>query len=97
MTCVPDDREVFKVRLCFSLSYPGTHDRDASLSLSPLQALHECMKDIGKFRQYIYYIGTSCDTNKLRAKIRKLRERIHRSFYHQHELIRKASSAAPTT
>jgi len=57
------------------------------------KALHDCMKDVGKFRQYIYYIGTSCDTTKLRNKIQKLKERINRSFYQQRELIRKAGSA----
>jgi hypothetical protein len=54
------------------------------------------MKDVGKFRQYIYYIGTSCDTTKLRNKIQKLKERINRSFYHQRDLIRKAASATVT-
>lgn len=54
------------------------------------------MKDVGKFRQYIYYIGTSCDTTKLRNKIQKLKERINRSFYHQRELIRKTASASAT-
>jgi hypothetical protein len=51
------------------------------------------MKEVGKFRQYVYYIGTSCDTTKLRNKIQKLKERLNRSFYHQRELIRKAASA----
>lgn len=60
------------------------------------KALHDCMKDVGKFRQYIYYIGTSCDTTKLRNKIQKLKERINRSFYHQRELIRKTASASAT-
>jgi hypothetical protein len=54
------------------------------------------MKDVGKFRQYVYYIGTSCDTTKLRNKIQKLKDRINRSFYHQRELIRKAASATAT-
>ncbi len=54
------------------------------------------MKDVGKFRQYVYYIGTSCDTIKLRNKIQKLKDRINRSFYHQRELIRKAASATAT-
>jgi hypothetical protein len=51
------------------------------------------MKDVAKFRQYIYYIGTSCDTTKLRNKIDKLKDRINHSFYHQQELIRKAALA----
>ncbi|CAF3072156.1 unnamed protein product [Rotaria socialis] len=51
------------------------------------KALHDCMKDVGKFRQYNYYLGTSCDTTKLRNKIQKLKERINRSFFHQRELI----------
>jgi hypothetical protein len=50
------------------------------------------MKDVGKFRQYIYYLGTSCDINKLRNKIQKLKDRINRNFYHQQELIRKGAS-----
>ncbi|CAF0817326.1 unnamed protein product [Rotaria sp. Silwood1] len=61
------------------------------------KALHDCMKDVGKFRQYIYYIGTSCDTTKLRNKIQKLKERINRSFYHQRELVRKAATVASTS
>jgi len=58
------------------------------------KALYDCMKDMGKFRQYIYYLGTSCDTTKLRNKIQKLKERINRSFYHQEEYIRKGASGA---
>lgn len=50
------------------------------------------MKDVGKFRQYIYYLGTSCDMTKLRNKIQKLKDRINRSFFHQRELIRKGAS-----
>lgn len=50
------------------------------------------MKDVGKFRQYIYYLGTSCDMIKLRNKIQKLKDRINRSFFHQRELIRKGAS-----
>ncbi|CAM4742593.1 unnamed protein product [Rotaria magnacalcarata] len=61
------------------------------------KVLHDCMKDVGKFRQYIYYIGTSCDTTKLRNKIQKLKDRINRNFYSQRELIRKAASATATT
>ncbi|CAF0809123.1 unnamed protein product [Rotaria sordida] len=61
------------------------------------KALHDCMKDVGKFRQYIYYIGTSCDTTKLRNKIQKLKERINRNLYHQRELVRKAAAAATTS
>ncbi|CAF1320835.1 unnamed protein product [Adineta ricciae] len=57
------------------------------------KALHDCMKDVGKFRQYVYYIGTSCDTTKLRNKIQKLKERLNRSFFYQRELIGKAASA----
>jgi hypothetical protein len=49
------------------------------------------MKYVGKFRQYIYYLGTSCDTTKLRNKIQKLKERINRSFDHQQELIRNGA------
>ncbi|UJR28304.1 hypothetical protein I4U23_009549 [Adineta vaga] len=56
------------------------------------KALHDCMKDVGKFRQYVYYIGTSCDTTKLRNKIQKLKERLNRSFFYQRELIGKAAS-----
>ncbi|CAF4104264.1 unnamed protein product, partial [Rotaria magnacalcarata] len=55
------------------------------------KALHDCMKDVGKFRQYTYYLGTSCDTTKLRNKIQKLKERINRSFFHQRELIRNGA------
>jgi len=51
------------------------------------------MKNVGKFRQYIYYIGTSCDKSKLRNKIQKLKERINHNFYHQQELIRKGASS----
>jgi hypothetical protein len=51
------------------------------------------MKDVGKFRQYIYYFGTSCDTTKLRNKIQKLKDRIIRSFYYQRELIQRGASA----
>jgi len=54
------------------------------------------MKDVGKFRQYIYYIGTSCDTTKLRNKIQKLKDRINRSFYQQLEMIRKTASTTAT-
>jgi hypothetical protein len=50
------------------------------------------MKDVGKLRQYIYYLGTSCDTTKLRNKIQKLKERINRNFYQQRELIRRGAS-----
>ncbi len=50
------------------------------------------MKYVGKFSQYIYYLGTSCDTTKLRNKIQKLKERINRNFYQQQELIRKGAS-----
>jgi hypothetical protein len=60
------------------------------------KALHDCMKDVGKFRQYIYYIGTSCDTTKLRNKIQKLKDRINRSFYQQLEMIRKTASTTAT-
>ena len=56
------------------------------------QVFHDCMKDVGKFRQYIYYLGTSCDMSKLRNKIHKLKDRINRSFFHQRELIRKGAS-----
>ncbi|CAF3449440.1 unnamed protein product [Rotaria socialis] len=61
------------------------------------KVLHDCMKDVGKFRQYIYYIGTSCDTTKLRNKIQKLKDRINHSFYSQRELVRKAASATTPT
>ncbi|CAF2405174.1 unnamed protein product [Rotaria sp. Silwood2] len=57
------------------------------------KALHDCMKDVGKFRQYTYYLGTSCDTTKLRNKVQKLKERINRSFYHQRELIGNGASS----
>ena len=57
------------------------------------QILNDCMKDVGKFRQYVYYIGTSCDTSKLRNKIQKLKERINRSFTNQRELLRKTAAA----
>lgn len=50
------------------------------------------MKDIGKFRQYIYYLGTSCDITKLRNKIHKLKSRINRNFFHQRELIGKSAA-----
>jgi len=56
------------------------------------KSLHDCMKDMGKFRQYIYYLGTSCDTTKLRNKIQKLKARINRSFYHQQDYIRNGVS-----
>ncbi|CAF1451349.1 unnamed protein product [Didymodactylos carnosus] len=58
------------------------------------KALHDCMKDMSKFRQYLYYIGTSCDTRKLRNKIQKLKERIIKSFTHQRELIFKTGKGA---
>ncbi|CAF3644223.1 unnamed protein product [Rotaria sordida] len=58
------------------------------------KALHDCMKDVGKFRQYTYYLGTSCDTTKLRNKVQKLKERINRSFNHQRELIGNGASSA---
>ncbi len=51
------------------------------------------MKDVAKFRQYIYYLGTSCDTTKLRNKVQKLKERINCSFYHQREVLRRGASA----
>ena len=63
------------------------------LFLCILQILHDCMKDVGKFRQYVYYTGTSCDTSKLRNKIQKLKERINRSFTNQRELLRKTAAA----
>lgn len=83
-TNLPDDREVFKVRFVRTSHAPVqaiANDRCC------FQVLHDCMKDVAKFRQYVYYLGTSCDTTKLRNKIQKLKERIHCSFYHQREVL----------
>ncbi|CAF0809060.1 unnamed protein product [Adineta ricciae] len=61
------------------------------------KVLHDCMKDVAKFRQYVYYLGTSCDTTKLRNKIQKLKERIHCSFYHQREVLGSNVAVAGST
>ncbi|CAF1344616.1 unnamed protein product [Adineta ricciae] len=61
------------------------------------KVLHDCMKDVAKFRQYVYYLGTSCDTTKLRNKIQKLKERIHCSFYHQREVLGSNVAIAGST
>ncbi|CAF1081991.1 unnamed protein product [Adineta steineri] len=57
------------------------------------KVLHDCMKDVAKFRQYIYYLGTSCDTTKLRNKVQKLKERINCGFFHQREVLGHGVSA----
>ena len=81
-----DDREIFKVR-------PTSHFNEFNwFSFIFLQAFHDSMKDIGKFRQYIYYLGTSCDITKLRNKIHKLKSRINRNFFHQRDLIGKSAA-----
>jgi len=66
----------------------GPDDREV------FKALNDCMRDVGKFRQYVYYIGTSCDTTKLRNKIQKFKEKINRSFFQQREILRKTAAAA---
>ena len=49
--------------------------------------MYECNKDVAKYRQYVYYIGTSCDSGILRSKIQKLQDKIFQNLTIQRDFI----------
>ena len=49
--------------------------------------MNECNNDVAKYRQYVYFMGTSCDNRKLRFKIQKLQEKILKSLLAQRDFI----------
>ena len=49
--------------------------------------LFDCTKDIYVYRQFVFYVGTSCDNKTLRIKISCLEVRILKNINLQNEKI----------
>jgi hypothetical protein len=55
--------------------------------LTLIKALYESTISIGQYRQFIFYIGTSCDSQKLRIQISLLQEGIFENMLYQKNAI----------
>lgn len=42
---------------------------------------------MSKYRQFIFYVGTSCDNKKLRSKLKRLQEKLFKNILIQKESI----------
>lgn len=42
---------------------------------------------MSKYRQFIYYVGTSCDNKKLRTKLKRLQDKLFKNILIQKESI----------
>ena len=58
-------------------------DQDRKLYI----CLNECNQDIKLFSYFMYHVGTTCDTKKLRSKLRSLQEKVLNSVKIQEEAI----------
>lgn len=51
------------------------------------KTLIDCTNDISRLRQFIFYVGTSCDNKNLRKKLKQLQEKLFQNILKQKESI----------
>lgn len=51
------------------------------------KTLIDCTNDISKLRQFIFYVGTSCDNKNLRRRLRQLQDKLFQNILKQKESI----------